>query len=94
MIGFNDICDPKWYLKCLEELFTEVVDIPPIFELFLFCSPLQFPTLAQDCLLNEGHTGTPDFPVLAWSSCLYHEKICHASIVVLLFLLSLNSWWL
>ena len=44
---------------------------------FLFCfrSPFQFPILAQDCLLNgEGHTETPDFPVLASFSCLCHEK--------------------
>ena len=48
--------------------------LPLVFVLFPI--PLQFPTLAQDCLLNEGHAETPDFPVssVASSSCLCHEK--------------------
>ena len=57
------------------------------FLFLLFSTPVS--TLSQDCLKNEGHTDTLDFPVSASSSCLCPEKLsskrcCRAP----------NSWWL
>ena len=45
-------------------------------------------TLAQHDLQNKGHTEMPDFVFLP-----VQQKICHPNTDVLLYLLSLNSWW-
>ena len=48
IVDFNDICDPKWHLKCPEE-FSLPPFISPSSDFFLFlkhffvCSPLQSP---------------------------------------------------